>query len=156
LQAELAIGAVFGSEPPLILRNDEIIRELDLSEADVQAEATRQLALIDERRSTYRQHRPAADIEGKTAIVVDDGAATGATLRVALLGVRGKRPSRLIAAVPVASRSAVARLKEAADEVVCLSAPRNLGAVGYYYADFSEVSDTDVIDLLASRARSKS
>jgi len=151
-QPELAIGAVVDGDPPEVILNPDIIAELGLSQSDIAAEQARQLAVIAERSKLHRRDRPHLTLQGKIVIVVDDGAATGATLRVALKAVRGRCPRRLIAAVPVASYSALGMLREDADEVVTLAAPENFGAVGFYYRDFSEVGDDDVKRLLTAAA----
>jgi len=91
---------------------------------------------------------------GRTAIVVDDGIATGATMRVALQAVRRRAPARLVLAVPVAPPDTLAALLEEADEAVCLETPIGLGAIGYYYRDFHQMSDAEVTDLLARAPRS--
>jgi len=148
-QPELAIGAVVDGDPPEVILNQDIIQGLGLGQADIAAETARQLCVIAERRKIYRANRAPPALEGMCVIVVDDGAATGATLRVALKGVRLRRPRRLIAAAPVASRSALELLRTEADDVVCLRTPKNFGAVGFYYRDFSEVTDEEVDALLA-------
>jgi putative phosphoribosyl transferase len=149
-QPELAIGAVVAAENTEVVLNEDIVVRLHLTQADIDAETDRQLALLDRRRSVYRAARVPQPVEGRTAIVVDDGAATGATLRVALKGLTRQRPRRLIAAVPVASEFAVDLLKQEADDVVSLRVPRIFGAVGAFYRDFSEVSDDEVVALLAA------
>ena len=153
-QPELAIGAVVDGDPPEILLNEEIVQELHLSQSDIAAEIAKQLSVIAGRRKLYGGDSSRVVLEGKCAIVVDDGAATGATLRVALKGLRRRRLRRLIAAVPVASQSALDLLRAEADDVVCLRAPESFGAVGFYYRDFSEVSDDEVRALLAAAAPS--
>jgi len=153
-QAELAIGAVVDGDPPQVILNQDIIQELGLSQSDIAAETARQLCVIAERRRMYRANRTPPALEGRSVIVVDDGAATGATLRVAVQGVRSRRPRRLIAAVPVASRSALDLLRTEADEVACLRTPEHFGAVGFYYRDFSEVTDEEVDALLEAAASS--
>lgn len=152
LQPELAIGAVVEADPPEVILNTDIIEELGLVEADIAAETARQLAVIARRRETYLEGRPPLMLEGKHVIVIDDGAATGATLRVGLKAARARRAQRVIGAVPVASQSALELLREEADEVICLAAPEHFGAVGYYYSDFSEVSDDEVKALLEAAA----
>ena len=119
-QPELAIGAVVDGDPPEVLLNEEIVQELDLSQSDIAAETAKQLSVIAGRSQLYGGDSSRVVLEGKCAIVVDDGAATGATLRVALKGLRRRRPRRLIAAVPVASQSALDLLRAEADDVVCL------------------------------------
>lgn len=155
LQPELAIGAVVDGKSPDVVLNEDIIGELGLGEDEIAAETRKQLAIIAERRKTYG-NRPPIVLEGRTAIVVDDGAATGATMRVALKGLKRRGVRRLIAAVPVASRSAVELLGQEADDVACLETPAQFGAVGFYYRDFSEVSDEDVIALLEAAAHATS
>jgi putative phosphoribosyl transferase len=153
-QPELAIGAVVSGDTNEVVLNEDIVARLRLTQADIDAERDRQLAVLDERRALYRAARAPQRVEGRTAIVVDDGAATGATLRVALKGVARQRPGRLIAAVPVASKHAVELLRQEADEVVTVRVPRIFGAVGAFYRDFSEVSDDEVVALLGNALRS--
>lgn len=151
-QPELAIGAVVDGDPPGIVLNHDIVQGLGLGQSDIAAETARQLLVIAERRKFYGGDRLHPKPEDKCVIVIDDGAATGATLRVALKGIKRRWPRRLIAAVPVASQTALALLQEEADDVVCLRAPASFGAVGYYYRDFSEVSDDEVRTLLEAAA----
>jgi predicted phosphoribosyltransferase len=110
-------------------------------------EAERQLALIRERRASYRRGQASA-MAGRTVIVVDDGLATGATMAAALRFVREARPARLVCAVPVASRESLADVGALADEVECLETPSPFHAVGLYYRDFSAVEDEQVVSLL--------
>jgi putative phosphoribosyl transferase len=147
-EPELAIGAVVAGETVEVILNEDIVARLHLTRADIDAERDRQLAVLDKRGAIYRAARAAQPVEGRIAIVVDDGAATGATLRVALKGIARQRPQRLIAAVPVASRSAVDLLRQEADDVIALRVPRMFGAVGVFYRDFSEVSDGEVVACL--------
>jgi putative phosphoribosyl transferase len=119
----------------------------------VTQETARQLAELERRRRVYCADRPPIDIAGCTAIVVDDGIATGATMRVALEATRRRNPARLVLAAPVAAPDTIAKLRPLADEVVCVDMPEGLGAIGFYYADFHQVSDSEVTDLLARAAR---
>lgn len=118
----------------------------------VEREAARQLAQIRERRASYSPLRAPVDPAGRTVIVVDDGLATGATMRAALAAARARGPKRLVCAVPVGERESVASVA-GADDVVCLSTPDDFHAVGQYYADFSSVDDDEVIALLSGRPR---
>lgn len=151
-QPELAVGAVVDGDQPEIVSNPEVMRMVGVTQSYVDAEARRQLAEIDRRRALYLRGRPPVEVRGRTAIVVDDGIATGATTRAALHAVRRRQPARLVLAVPVAPVDAVERLAGDADEIVCLDRPEPFGAVGYFYGDFRQVSDDEVVDLL-ERAR---
>jgi len=148
-QPELAIGAIADSGTPEILIDDAVVREFDIPTDYLQAETARQIGEIERRRQAYCAGRPSVPIEGRTAIVVDDGIATGATMRVALRAVRHRDPARLVLAVPVAARQTLAALRGEVDEAVCLEATADLGAIGYYYDDFHQMTDREVIDLLA-------
>jgi putative phosphoribosyl transferase len=151
-QPELAVGAVAdGSEPEIVL-NDKLVHTLGLSEAYITSEATRELAVIEQRRREYAGLRPAVEPAGRAVIVVDDGVATGMTMQAALRHLKRCKPSRLVAAAPVASREAVAMLKREADAVVCLASPRRFGSVGSFYRNFEQVSDEEVAALLKEGA----
>lgn len=147
-QPELAVGAVVDGAQPEIVSNPEIMRMLGLSQSYVEEEAKHQLVEIERRRATYLRGRPPVEVRGRTAIVVDDGIATGATTRAALHAVRRRQPSRLVLAVPVAPPDTLERLAADADEIVCLDRPEPFGAVGYFYGNFTQVSDQEVVDLL--------
>jgi predicted phosphoribosyltransferase len=148
LQPELAMGAVVDGGNPLVVRNEDIIELAGIDEAAFEAVRDRELEEISRRREQYLGSRPHPRIDGRIAIVVDDGIATGATTRVALRAVRRQKPERLILAVPVAPSDSLADLRSEADEIVCLEHYRHFGAIGYYYADFSQVSDQEVRQIL--------
>ena len=145
---ELAAGAVVDGQNPEIVINAEIVTELGIPEAYIKSEADRELVEIERRRKVYLGGRPRAPIAGATAIVVDDGIATGATTRAALHAIRRQNPARLVLAVPVAPADTIAALRVDADEIVCLSAPVTFGAIGFFYANFHQVGDEEVIDFL--------
>jgi putative phosphoribosyl transferase len=149
---ELAMGAIVDGAEPQIVRNDDLMRALGVSEAQLQLRAKHELAELERRRALYLSGRAPVAVLGKTVIVVDDGIATGATMRAALQGLRRRAPARVVLAVPVASPEAIALLRGEADEVECVWAPLDLGAVGAAYRSFRQVSDAEVIDLL-DRAR---
>jgi predicted phosphoribosyltransferase len=123
-EPELAIGAIADGAAPETVLNDQLVAALGVGADYIEAAAARELARIEERRRTYAGLRPNISATGRAAIVVDDGVATGMTMRVALRSVRRLGPNRLVAAAPVASQDAVAMLQNEADAVVCLSAPR--------------------------------
>lgn len=149
-QPELAAGSIVDGETPDIIRNEEIMRAARVSESDLQALAKAELKEIERRRALYLPNRPPISAQGRTAILVDDGIATGASMRAAIAAVRRRKPLRIMVAVPVAARETVEELKGMVEEVVCLAAPEGFGAVGYFYHDFHQLSDEEVVSLLAS------
>jgi putative phosphoribosyl transferase len=151
-EPELAIGAVADGAAPQIVLNDQLVAALGVSESYIEAEAARELSLIEARRRSYAGLRPDIDPTGRAAIVADDGVATGMTMQAALRSVRRLGSGRVIAATPVASRDALAMLRGEADVVVCLSAPRRFLAVGAFYRSFKQVSEEEVVRLLGEAA----
>ena len=149
MQPELAMGAVVDGANPHVVRNEDVIRLSGVSEAEFAAVRDRELAEIERRRKTYLGTRARAAVAGRIAIVVDDGIATGATVRAALQSLRPCAPQRLVLAVPVAPTGVLDKLRAEADEIVCLEEPRSFGALGQFYSDFREVEDREVIDVLA-------
>ena len=152
-QPELALGAVTDGTRPETFIDEDLAKALDIPESYVQEETARQLEEIERRRRSYCAGGPPIAITGRTAIVVDDGIATGATMRVALRSLRRRNPAHLVLAVPVAPPETLAELRKEADETVCLEIPDMLGAIGFYYRDFHQVSDAEVTDLLARAAQ---
>ncbi|MGO9008024.1 MAG: phosphoribosyltransferase [Beijerinckiaceae bacterium] len=148
-QPELAMGAVVDGGAPIIVRNDDVIRLENIGEAEFQAVCDRELAEINRRRKCYLGNRARVDVAGRVTIVIDDGIATGATTRAALRATRQRQPKRLVLAVPVAPTESLAAMREEADDVVCLEDYEFFGAIGYYYSDFRQTSDQEVIDALA-------
>ena len=148
-QPELAMGAVVDGDPPLVVRNDAVIRMARVSEAEFRAACARELAEIERRRQRYLAGRARVAVAGRTAIVVDDGVATGATTRAALRAVRAGNPQRLVLAVPVAPTESLAAMRAEADEVVCLEDHRQFDAIGRFYTDFRQITDGEVIAALA-------
>ena len=108
------------------------------------------MRVVEERDHAYRGDRPAIDVAGRTVMVVDDGLATGATMRAALTALRSREVAALVVAVPVAAPEGVAAVRDLADEVVTVSTPRNFIAVGAWYRDFHQVPDAEVRDALAA------
>ena len=149
-QPELAMGAVVDGASPLTVRNEEVISLAGISEREFSAVRDQQLSEIERRRKMYLGDRPHPELSGHTVIVVDDGIATGATTRAALQAVRLRKPSELVLAVPVAPTDALKKLAGEADEIVCLEDYEEFGAIGFFYSDFRQVSDDEVIELLAS------
>lgn len=148
-QPELAMGAVVDGQKPIVVRNEDVIRLTGVSEQEFDTTRDQQLAEIERRRKLYLGNRPHPQLAGRVVIVVDDGIATGATTRAALQATRMRKPSKLVLAVPVAPTDTLRKLQDDADEIVCLEDYENFGAIGLFYSDFSQVSDTEVIDILA-------
>ncbi len=148
IQPELAMGAVVDGGAPIIVRNEDVIKLADIDPAEFQAICNSELAEIERRRQRYLGSRPRVNIAGRTAIVIDDGIATGATTRAALRATRLRGPTKLVLAVPVAPTDTLAALRSDADEVVCLEDHEFFGAIGAYYADFGQISDDEVIQSL--------
>lgn len=147
-QPELGIGAV---APGGVRYVDETrMAELGVTPEQVDAIAEQEVREIDRRVAAYRGTLPAPSLEGRTIIVVDDGLATGVTAVAASRYVRSRGAARLVLAVPVCATQAIDLLSREVDEVVCVARPENLMAVGYWYEDFGQTSDEEVIGLLSS------
>jgi putative phosphoribosyl transferase len=151
-QPELAIGAVVDGERPETVLNEEMVREFQIPRSYIAAQSARELEEIERRRELYLAGRAPAPVRARTAIVVDDGIATGATMEAALHATRRADPKRLVLATPVAPSDTIERLRPQADEVVCLATPRLFDAIGAFYDDFRQLGDEEVVDLLR-RAR---
>ncbi|KFE36431.1 phosphoribosyltransferase [Thioclava atlantica] len=149
---ELAMGAIAGPQGEVVVRNPDVFRAAGCEEAEFTRIAEREKAEILRRREAYGA--PDLPLQGKIAIVVDDGMATGATMRAALRAVRQSGPEKTICAIPVASRSALEEMRGEADEVICPLVPSHLYAVGAHYIHFDQVPDSEVTAILA-RARSE-
>jgi putative phosphoribosyl transferase len=147
-QPELAMGAVADGGTPITVRNEDVIAMARVSEEAFEAVRQRELDEIERRRRLYVGSRPRPEAQGRIAIVVDDGVATGATTRAALRAVRARHPSKLVLATPVAPPSTLASLEPEADETICLETHEDFGAIGYFYADFRQTSDAEVISIL--------
>jgi len=152
-QPELAIGAVVDGERPELVVNRDLIEECGIPEGYLERERRRQLEEIERRRQLYFAGRPRAEVQGHTAIVIDDGIATGATMEAALHATRRAGPKHLVLAVPVAPPDTIERLQREVDEVVCLMTPAYLGAIGSFYRDFRQLDDDEVIRLLQQAAQ---
>jgi putative phosphoribosyl transferase len=152
-QEELAIGAVAEGARPEFVTDAALIAALDVTPDYLQQTKLAALREIERRRHIWFGDRAPAEVAGRTAIVVDDGIATGATMKVALRATRRHMPSRLLLAVPVAPPHTIEELGIEADEIVCLETPVDFNAVGQFYRQFPQLRDEEVTDLL-NRARS--
>jgi predicted phosphoribosyltransferase len=145
-QPELAIGAV--ASGGVVIRNEEIIRLLGMSEAEVARATGAAKAELAAKERVYGETAAATSIEGRTAILVDDGAATGATMRAAVAAARARAAARVVVALPTAAAETAAMLAREADDLVCIETPEPYIAVGYWYRNFSQVQDEEVRRLL--------
>lgn len=147
---ELAIGAIASGGVRVL--NHAIVEQLGIPPSVIDHVTERELQEIGRRERLYREGRPQPEIAGRTAVLVDDGLATGATMLAAVRGLRAHSPARIIAAVPVASREACDDLREHVDRMVCLATPEPFYAVGIWYEDFSQTTDEEVCNLLDTAA----
>lgn len=144
---ELAMGAVASGGVRVL--NDEIVRGLGISEDEIDAAVARELQELGRRERLYRGSRRTPDVAGRTVILVDDGLATGATMRAAVAALRQQHPARIVVAVPTASPDTCEALKAEADDVICAMTPEPFFAVGHWYEDFTQTADNEVRELLA-------
>ncbi|RIK79481.1 MAG: phosphoribosyl transferase [Planctomycetota bacterium] len=151
LQPELAMGAI--ASGGVIVLHEDAVESLDISRETIERAAQRELRELERQEAVFRGRRPPPDIAGRTVILVDDGLATGSTMRAAVQAVRQQRPRRLIVAVPVGAASTCAEFAREVDEVVCLHRPADFRAVGLWYDDFTPTSDETVTRLLTAAAQ---
>jgi predicted phosphoribosyltransferase len=150
---ELAVGAIASGGVRVL--NQDVANALPNADEIIEAVTERETAELERREHEYRDGRPAPEIRGRTVILIDDGLATGATMRAAVAALRQRGAARIVVAVPVGPPDTCRELEEVADEVVCASAPESFQAVGQYYDDFSQTTDDEVRDLLARAAKSE-
>jgi putative phosphoribosyl transferase len=143
---ELAFGAIASGGVRVL--NDEVVDALRLDQATIEHVTRQESRELDRREELFRHGLPAPGIAGRTVILVDDGLATGSTMRAAAMAVRAQQPERLIIAVPVGASDTCRRLRDEADELICLETPSPFQAVGLWYEDFSETRDAEVRELL--------
>jgi len=147
-QPELAMGAVVDGTAPIVVRNEEVIELSGTTADEFDAACASELEEIERRRQLYIGDRARAEIAGQVVIVIDDGIATGATTRAALQAIRNRNPKELVLAVPVAPPDTITQLRGEVDALICLEAPELFGAIGYFYRDFRQVSDQEVVAIL--------
>jgi predicted phosphoribosyltransferase len=146
---ELALGAVVDGKDPCVVRNEDVIRALGVSEATFDAICRRELTEIERRRRRYEGGATRIDVAARVVIVVDDGIATGATMRAALRATRLRRPKKLVLAAPVAAPDALDELRCEVDELVCLISEEPFNAIGLFYVDFHQMNDAEVTEILS-------
>lgn len=145
-QQELAMGAIASGGVRVL--NEELVSYLHVSEETLENVAAREQKELERRERAYRGDRPWPEITGKCVILVDDGVATGATMRVAIKALRKQNPKEVVVAVPVAPPDTIEVLRREADDVVCLAMPEPFTAIGLWYVNFSQVSDEEVTEQL--------
>lgn len=143
---ELAMGAI--ASGGIRVLNEDVVNYLHIPDSVIATVAAREQGELERREQLYREDRPAPDVRGRTVILVDDGLATGSTMRAAVLALRQRRPARIIVAVPVASLSTCREFFDEADDCVCVLQPALLDGVGRWYADFTQTTDQQVQALL--------
>ena len=147
---ELAMGAIASGGVRVL--NEDVVRMLRISDDVIDAVGAEERQELERRERTYRGNRPAPDVRGRTVILVDDGLATGSTMRAAIAALRQQRPARIVVAVPVGAPETCAEFQGEADEAVCARTPEPFYAVGLWYGDFSQTTDEEVHDLLERAA----
>jgi len=145
-QPELAIGAI--TQDGTIILNEDIVSYLPIPENYIKNEAERQKKEIERRLIKYRGNAIEPNLENKIVIIVDDGIATGATMLAAIASIRKKKPSKIVVAIPVAPPESLEKIKEYADEIICLQTPEPFFAIGQFYERFEQLEDEEVIDIL--------
>ena len=148
---ELAVGAIASGGVRVL--NEDVARALPNADEIIESITQREMIELQRREEKYRDGRPAPEISGRTVILIDDGLATGATMRAAVKALRQRGAAKIVVAVPVGPPDTCKEFEEEADEVVCASAPEFFQAVGQYYEDFSQTSDEEVSELLARAAK---
>jgi predicted phosphoribosyltransferase len=143
---ELAMGAIASGQVRIL--NQEVVEHLGIPEEVIDAVAAEEQVELERRERLYRNNRPPLDVRGKTVILVDDGLATGSSMRAAVAALRRQQPARIVIAVPVGAPDTCAEFQTETDEAICLHMPPRFMAVGLYYEDFSQTTDDQVRDLL--------
>ena len=150
---ELAAGAIASGGVRVL--NEDVIRAIPYADEAIEAVTVKETAELERREHIYREGRPPPELRDRIVILVDDGLATGATMRAAVKALRERGAAKIVVAVPVGPPDTCRELAQEADETVCLSMPAFFQAVGQYYEDFSQTSDDDVRELLASAAQNQ-
>ncbi len=145
---ELAVAAMVDGDPPDLVLNREIVEAYGLDDAELRMLANRERPELERRRHVYRAGRPPIPVGDRTVILVDDGAATGTTMKVAIRALKRRSPREIVIALPVAPPSTLEELGREADKVVCLSQPARFLALGYHYRDFPQLTDDEMIAML--------
>jgi putative phosphoribosyl transferase len=151
---ELAMGAIATGGVRVL--NSEVVRSYDIPDILIDAVAATEQAELNRRERAYRGDRPPLDVRGRTVILIDDGLATGSTMRAAVAALKKQQPARIVVAVPIAPPETCDELRDEVDEVVCAATPEPFYALGLWYEDFSQTSDQEVRSLLEQAGRERS
>jgi putative phosphoribosyl transferase len=146
-QEELAMGAIAAGGTKVL--NQDLVKSLNISDAALEAVISKEKRELERREHTYRGDRPVPEVGNRCVILIDDGLATGATMKAAVLALRQQQPAQIIIGVPVAPPDTAEELRKEADEIICLATPEPFYAIGTWYVDFSQTSDEEVRTLLA-------
>lgn len=152
---ELAVAAIVDGDPPDVVLNREIVEAYALDDSALRALIARERPELERRRAVYRGKGLPLSVAGKTVIVVDDGAATGTTMKVAIRALKRRSPRKIIVALPVAPPETVDELAQEADLTICLNQPARFRALSYYYGSFPQLSDSEVIDMMTVAAQER-
>ncbi|RWM22473.1 phosphoribosyltransferase family protein, partial [Mesorhizobium sp.] len=144
---------IVDGDPPDVVLNREIVEALD--DDELRFLIAKERPELERRRTAYRGKRASLSVAGKTAIVVDDGAATGTTMKVAIRALKRRSPRQIVVAIPVAPADTAAELAQEADLLICLSQPARFPALSYYYVNFPQLSDSEVLDIMALAAQAR-
>lgn len=153
---ELAVAAIVDGDPPDVVLNREMVEAYSLDDEELRLLIAAQRPELERRRATYRGGRAPLSVGGRTVIVVDDGAATGTTMKVAIRGLKRRSPRKIIVALPVAPAETASELAQEADLVLCLGEPARFRALSYYYASFPQLSDAEVLGTMDETALARS
>ena len=152
-QEELAMGAIASGGVRVI--NEDVVRQLHIPDSVIDAVAKQELRELERRELAYRGDRPSPDVKDRTAILIDDGLATGSTMRAAALALRKQDPAQIVVAVPVAAAQTCDEFRSVVDEIICAVTPERFYGVGLWYEDFSQTSDEEVRELLRRVPRTR-
>ncbi len=147
-QEEVGMGAIAAGGVRVL--NEEMVNDLGVERDSIEAVTQKELVELNRRNLLYRGNRAAMDMRGRTVILVDDGLATGSTMRAAICAIRAQKPSRIVVAVPVGAKETCAQVASQVDELVCFLMPQSFRSVGEWYDDFSQTTDEQVLELMRS------
>ncbi|MER8433308.1 phosphoribosyltransferase [Mesorhizobium caraganae] len=150
---ELAVAAIVDGDPGDVVLNREIVETYALDESELRVLIANERPELERRRAAYRGKTTPISIAGKTAIIVDDGAATGTTMKIAIRALERRSPREIVVAIPVSPQETVAALEQEADRVVCLSQPARFQTLGHHYLRFPQLSDSDVVSAMDGAAQ---